>query len=87
MSTKKILPVRGEETATLLGQLSELLSARPWAGVARRDQTLLKAALGELGRAQDLAAASPARPSEAVELAQGSNPEELAIARACVAVI
>jgi tRNA nucleotidyltransferase (CCA-adding enzyme) len=62
--------------------LGELLSGPPWSEVAPRGRTVLRAALGELGRAPDLAAARPARPSEAVELARGISPEELAIGRA-----
>jgi tRNA nucleotidyltransferase (CCA-adding enzyme) len=71
-----------EERAAMLARLAELLSRPPWSEFAARDLTILNAALGEHGRALDLASAKPGRPSEAVELARGADPEELAIARA-----
>ena len=66
----------------LLEALDRLLARSPWSDVAERDRTLLAAALGEHGRAANLAAARPQRPSEGVELARGASPEELAIGRA-----
>ena len=63
-------------------RVAELLSAPPWRGVAARDRAVLAAALGPAGGEVELAAARPARPSEAVELARGHDPVELALARA-----
>ena len=71
-----------ELDASLAAAVGELLSGPPWSEVAPRDRTILRAALGELGRARDLARVAPARPSEGVELARGAPAEELAIARA-----
>ena len=72
----------GPERLKLLDGLGSLLQGPPWSEVARRDSTLLAAARGQLGRAPQLAAARPARPSEAVRAARGASPEELAIGRA-----
>ena len=62
--------------------VGELLSGPPWSEVAPRDRTILRAALGELDRARELARVAPTRPSEGVELARGADAEDLAIARA-----
>jgi tRNA nucleotidyltransferase (CCA-adding enzyme) len=63
-------------------RVAELLSAPPWCEVAERDRAVLTAALGPAGGEVDLAGAKPARPSEAVELARGRDPVELALTRA-----
>jgi tRNA nucleotidyltransferase (CCA-adding enzyme) len=76
-----LLPI-DEEVLGLLRSLDELLARAPWSEIAARDRALLAAALGEVGDAPRLAAATPARPSEAVEVARGASPEELAIGRA-----
>ena len=68
----------GVELAVRVG---DLLSAPPWRDVAPRAQTVLRAALGPVGREEDLLTA-PSRPSEAVEQAQGHDSTELALARA-----
>jgi tRNA nucleotidyltransferase (CCA-adding enzyme) len=63
--------------------VAELLEAEPWAGVADRQEAVLAAALGRgADRARALAAATPARPSEAVELARDVDPVTLTLARA-----
>jgi tRNA nucleotidyltransferase (CCA-adding enzyme) len=72
----------GEDELQLLGALDRLLADPPWSEVASRERALRAAARGELGRGPDLAAAHPSLPSEAVELARGAAPEELAIGRA-----
>ena len=63
-------------------RVAELLAAPPWSAVAERDRSLLAALGGPSTRARGLAQARPGRPSEAVELARGTTPEELVIARA-----
>jgi tRNA nucleotidyltransferase (CCA-adding enzyme) len=66
----------------LAARVAGLLSAPPWREVAPRDRTVLAAALGPAGGEEGLAAARPARPSEAVALARRRPPVELALARA-----
>lgn len=70
-----------EGSGRLMREVGVLLERPPWSEVANRDRAVLAAALGELGRARDLATARPARPSEGVELARGASPEELALGR------
>jgi len=69
----------GEGLAT---SVVELLDTEPWSGIAPRAQAVLSAALGPEGEEEALAAAQPARPSAAVELAEKRNPIELVLARA-----
>ncbi len=66
----------------LVADLAELLQNDPWADFAPRDRALLAAALGPSGGEEALAEAQPERPSEAVSLAAGRDPVELALARA-----
>jgi tRNA nucleotidyltransferase (CCA-adding enzyme) len=66
----------------LTREVAALLERPPWSEVADRPRAVLAAALGELGRAPELAAAHPARPSEGVALVGDATPEELAIGRA-----
>ncbi len=66
----------------LAARVDELLGSPPWADVAPRDRALLAAALGPAGEEGDLAAESPERPSQGVELARGRESVELALARA-----
>jgi len=73
------LDPRGLELA---GGVAGLLAEPPWQGFARRDEAILAAAMGRWGRAEELAAADPGRPSQAVGLARGAEPVELALARA-----
>jgi tRNA nucleotidyltransferase (CCA-adding enzyme) len=68
----------GPELAT---RVAELLAAPPWHEVVSADRAVLSAALGPPGAEGALAAARPGRPSEAVELARGHDPVELALAR------
>jgi tRNA nucleotidyltransferase (CCA-adding enzyme) len=72
----------GEERVGLAARVAGLLSTSPWNGFAPRDRAVLAAARGPLGEARRLAAAVPRRPSEAVEMAQGTDPVRLAITRA-----
>ncbi len=60
----------------------EVLAMPEWSGQAERSQVALAAALGPPGDEIGLAAASPKRPSQMVELAKGSDPVELVLARA-----
>lgn len=66
----------------LAGRVADLLSAPPWEGLTPRDRAVLSAALGPAGHEEELAAARPGRPSQAVEIARGRSPAELALARA-----
>jgi len=68
--------------ADLAKGVDELLSSPPWKGVAPRDEALVAALLGGLGGEDELAAALPERPSDAVELARRHGPVELVLARA-----
>jgi tRNA nucleotidyltransferase (CCA-adding enzyme) len=68
--------------AELAGRVADLLSGGPWAGFAPRERAVLRAAVGPVGLERELAEAEPERPSEAVELARGRDPVELALARA-----
>ena len=60
----------------------DLLSAPPWREAAPRAQTVLRAALGPAGGEEELVAARPERPSEAVDLAERHSAVELALGRA-----
>jgi tRNA nucleotidyltransferase (CCA-adding enzyme) len=71
-----------EGGAELAAAASALLAAPGWSDLAPRDRTVLAAALGPVAAERELAAAAPKRPSEAVELARGHDPVELALARA-----
>jgi tRNA nucleotidyltransferase (CCA-adding enzyme) len=77
----------------LIDEVGALLEKQPWEGVSDRALAVHAAATGHapgaagrlrdlLGAARDLAATSPERPSEAVELARGRGGIELALARA-----
>ncbi len=67
----------------LVGAVSELAGGGPWATIADRGQAILAAALGRgIGESRRLAMATPARPSEAVELAGRHSGVELTLARA-----
>jgi tRNA nucleotidyltransferase (CCA-adding enzyme) len=65
----------------LASRACELLEGPPWRDFAPRAPTLLAAALGPPAGEEELSAARPRRPSEAVELARGREPVELALAR------
>jgi tRNA nucleotidyltransferase (CCA-adding enzyme) len=71
-----------EKRLELAGRVAGLVTASPWKDAARRDRVVLSAALGRWGEAERLAGAHPALPSEAVQLARGVSPVELALARA-----
>jgi tRNA nucleotidyltransferase (CCA-adding enzyme) len=73
------LDLKGVECA---GAVVGLLAEPPWQGFAPRDEAVLAAVMGRWGRAKELAAADPGRPSEAVRLARRAEPVELALARA-----
>jgi tRNA nucleotidyltransferase (CCA-adding enzyme) len=72
----------GAEAIDLIGTVAELLRRPPWSAVAERADAIGHVAAGRLEAARGLAARSPARPSEAVELAHGHGGAELALARA-----
>jgi tRNA nucleotidyltransferase (CCA-adding enzyme) len=69
----------GVELAT---RVADLLSAPPWREMAPRDRAVLAAALGPPRGEGELTGARPERPSQAVEMATGHDPVELALARA-----
>ena len=71
-----------ENGVELAGRVMGLLSESPWMELAARDRAVLAAAVGSRGAAEELAAAHPARPSEAVRLAGGASPLDLVLARA-----
>jgi tRNA nucleotidyltransferase (CCA-adding enzyme) len=67
----------------LAAAVGELAAAEPWLQVAGRADAVLAAMLGRgVAEARQLASAEPARPSEAVEQAQGRSGVDLALARA-----
>jgi tRNA nucleotidyltransferase (CCA-adding enzyme) len=66
----------------LAAAASVLLATPAWSEMAPRDRTVLAAALGPVAGERELALATPERPSQAVELARGHDPVELALARA-----
>jgi tRNA nucleotidyltransferase (CCA-adding enzyme) len=67
----------------LVAEVGELASADPWRQVVPRADAVLAAALGRgISEARELAAAEPARPSEAVDRARGRRAIELLLARA-----
>jgi tRNA nucleotidyltransferase (CCA-adding enzyme) len=72
--------------AALAERVGELLVSPPWQGFAPLDRVVLAAAVGPLGREEALAAASPAKPSDAVEIAEHAGPVELVLGRALGAV-
>lgn len=65
----------------LAADVAALLQSSPWDGLAPRGRVLLGAALGPGGGEEALAKAQPEHPSEAVALAAGRDPVELALAR------
>jgi tRNA nucleotidyltransferase (CCA-adding enzyme) len=66
----------------LIDAVSALAASATWRRFVRRGDAVLAAALGRgLQRARELAAARPARPSEAVELARGEDAVTLVLAR------
>jgi tRNA nucleotidyltransferase (CCA-adding enzyme) len=71
-----------EGGAELARRVTELLATETWRGEAREAPAVLAAALGPIEEAERLAAERPERPSRAVELAGGRDPEELVLARA-----
>lgn len=72
----------GPEQVELARRTGELLGTPPWQGTVARERAVLAAALGARRQAEALAAASPAAPSAAVELAGRADPVDLALARA-----
>lgn len=71
-----------EGGAELAATVADLLGGAPWEGLAPLDRAQLAAALGPEGNEAKLAREKPDRPSEGVELARGSDPVELVLARA-----
>jgi tRNA nucleotidyltransferase (CCA-adding enzyme) len=66
----------------LANAVAALLEQEPWRSEVYRPEAILSAALGPAGAEEELAAASPRRPSEAVALARGRGGVELSLARA-----
>jgi tRNA nucleotidyltransferase (CCA-adding enzyme) len=66
----------------LAGRVSALLSDPPWRGFGSMPESVLAAALGPTGTAEELAALAPDRPSEAVAATAGRDPIDLVLARA-----
>ncbi len=76
------------DAVELAGRLRDLSAAPPWSGFADPDAAILAAsgyghAAGPVRRAaEDLARATPERPSQAVSAVKGASPVELLLARA-----
>jgi len=68
--------------AELLERVAELQAEEPWRSLSPRDRTLFAAAVGPPRGEEALAAARPARPSQAVALAAPRDGIELVLARA-----
>jgi tRNA nucleotidyltransferase (CCA-adding enzyme) len=68
--------------AELAARVADLLASELWTGLAPRDRALFAAALGPRGGEEELAAAHPEQPSDAVALAARRGPVELVLARA-----
>jgi tRNA nucleotidyltransferase (CCA-adding enzyme) len=69
--------------AEIVGRVRSLVAEPPWSEVASVPDAVLAAALSRgVEPAQELASATPERPSAAVELARGHSGIELALARA-----
>jgi tRNA nucleotidyltransferase (CCA-adding enzyme) len=66
----------------LAAQVAELSERQPWSEETPRARALLAALLGPPGGERELLDAEPKTPSEAVALARGRDPVELALARA-----
>jgi tRNA nucleotidyltransferase (CCA-adding enzyme) len=66
----------------LVWRVDELLDTARWSELVSRARALLAAVFGPVGGERDLAAAEPARPSQAVELARHRDPVELLLGRA-----
>jgi len=66
----------------LAARVTELINEDLWRDLASPEQVILAAALGPTGGEGELAAASPRRPSEGVELAGNRDAAELVLARA-----
>jgi tRNA nucleotidyltransferase (CCA-adding enzyme) len=76
-----LVPTR-PDGVELTRRVVALLAEPPWSEAAPRDRAVLAAAIGQAGEEHALAAATPQRPSEAVELAHGRTQVELVLARA-----
>jgi tRNA nucleotidyltransferase (CCA-adding enzyme) len=63
-------------------KVAMLLEADPWRGEVHRAPAILAATLGPVGDETALAAKSPERPSQALDLVGGRDPSELLLARA-----
>lgn len=72
----------GPDGPSLAAAAIETTAASPWRELVPRRYPVLAAALGELGRAPQLAAEQRPTPSAGVELARGLGPVELVLARA-----
>jgi len=70
------------KSGELIDRVGELVEREPWAGVVARPVAVLVASRGPTPEARALAALEPARPSVAVDAAQGRATTELLLARA-----
>ncbi len=70
-----------EERLDLAERATELIETEPWRREVPRDEVILEAVFGDLGRISPLAA-NPATPWQACRLARGRSPLELVLARA-----
>jgi tRNA nucleotidyltransferase (CCA-adding enzyme) len=77
-----LMPSLDPEAPGRVAEVTRLASAPPWSDWAERELTVLLAIVRPLPQIRELAAATPERPSEAVQLATSWDPAQLLVARA-----
>jgi tRNA nucleotidyltransferase (CCA-adding enzyme) len=77
-----ILPRIDPDAPERVAAVAELAPRPPWEGWVDRDLAVALAIVRPLPQCRELAAATPERPSEAVELARAWDPAQLLVARA-----
>jgi len=77
-----VMPSLDPEAPGRVAEVTRLASAPPWSDWADRELTVLLAIVRPLPQIRELAAATPERPSEAVQLAATWDPAQLLVARA-----
>jgi tRNA nucleotidyltransferase (CCA-adding enzyme) len=77
-----LMPSLDPEAPGRVAEVTRLASAPPWSDWAERELAVLLAIVRPLPQIRELAAATPERPSEAVQLATSWDPAQLLVARA-----
>ena len=77
-----LMPSLDPEAPGRVAEVTRLASAPPWSDWAERELAVLLAIVRPLPQIRELAAATPERPSEAVQLAATWDPAQLLVARA-----